>query len=662
MRALCGLVLGGWIAAALVLPPRAANGPPRPPRRVALLIGIGDYRYFLPVPPPPTKLAGPIHDVELMRQVLREKEFVGDDDVRVLTDSAASREGIAAGFRWLAERANDTSDVVVVFYSGHGSNAPDRNGDEARVMPGDVLDEALVPWEARDIHDPDQLVIDDQIEGWLRAIRSRNVTVIVDACHSGTFTRWAGFSGFPRPRGPSGNVSAGSQLLDRRDALAHTLITAAAANELAWEGRFGDRGLVYGVFTYHFARALRAARRGTHYDEILRQVTAEIRSAGWDQTPQLEGDRSALLFRVGEGVARRPFDLVTQAVRGRASIDAGAVHGVRRFAVYDLYPPGETAFRGADRLGQLRVDSVEELRAWGALLEVDSVAPGSRVTLARVPHGARSPGDVLSVFVGADSRVRRAVDSLPFVAVTDDPTRADAAVRSEGGVVLILVGGDTLPPPSDYRSDWVRRGQAGGRVLKGYALSAAALCRPLRRALAIAILRVIENPQSPPPEVLGVEVALVVSDSPPAPRPAGVDTAYIGRAYDLWVRVSATESSTMYLAAAIEGYGQDPVPFYPQSDSMPRPVALRVWVRVLQGIHPTEPPGPEVVRFYVGSEQYDFRTLLSSIPDTTCELRRRAAFDWPPPEPVVGWTAVEHRIVVRRPPATPGGAGGTHPR
>ncbi|HZC76260.1 MAG TPA: caspase family protein, partial [Ktedonobacterales bacterium] len=129
--------------------------PPRPPRHVALLIGIGDYKYFEPPPGPPgqTDLSGPPNDVPRMRFTLRRYGFDGDSNVRVLRDAAASRQGIADGFRWLAERATDSADVVVVFYSGHGSRTRDANGDEALVTPGDTLDEALVPWDAKDVYD-----------------------------------------------------------------------------------------------------------------------------------------------------------------------------------------------------------------------------------------------------------------------------------------------------------------------------------------------------------------------------------------------------------------------------------------------------------------------------------------------------------------------------
>ena len=339
----------------------------RPSRHVALIIGISDYKNFiLSGPPGQSDLQGPRNDVELVRAALRSRLFDNPADILILTDSGASKAGIAEGFHWLIERANDPSDIVVVFYSGHGSNTPDLDGDEARVTPGDRRDEALVPWDADDIHDPAQLVVDDQIGHWLDSLATRNVTVIVDACFSGTVTR-GGEETDSRPRGPlesiGDTVAVVSNSTGFRTGRGYTLITASSANEVASEKVLGDHGEVYGVLTWFLTQAIRGAGPTARYDELFQAFVPQMKGKS-NQTPQLEGDRSALLLSEKQDLPARPFVQVSPAGDGRYRVDEGAIHGVRKAAVYDLFPATETKFTGP-ALGQLVIDSLGPLESWG---------------------------------------------------------------------------------------------------------------------------------------------------------------------------------------------------------------------------------------------------------------------------------------------------------
>src|SRR5262249_34924258 len=61
----------------------------------ALLVGINDY--------PDHPLRGCVPDITRMRDVLAQHYGVGDDRMRILTDSAATQAGITDGLRWLAQ-------------------------------------------------------------------------------------------------------------------------------------------------------------------------------------------------------------------------------------------------------------------------------------------------------------------------------------------------------------------------------------------------------------------------------------------------------------------------------------------------------------------------------------------------------------------------------
>jgi hypothetical protein len=593
-----------------------------------LLIGIADYKNFEPPPGEPghTDLHGPGNDVERMRISLRRFGFAGDSNVRVLRDDAASRQGIAAGFRWLAERATDSADVVVVFYSGHGSRARDLNGDEARTTPGDSTDEALVPWDAASTADPQQLVLDDQIGEWLARLRTANVTMIVDGCFSGTMTRGLGSV---VAKGSFGDAQVGSRPSPRQllDNPRHTLITASAPGETANEVQFGPDQRWFGALTYELTQALDAASPTARYDEVMREVTHRIgANRETPQHPQLEGDRGALLFRVSAVVPRRAFVLVTPLPGRRISIDAGAVHGVRRAAVYDVFAPTEKSFDGPG-LAQIMIDSVGEIASWGQVLgQAGTFAIGARAALAQLPRGAERVRALRLYLPAAAAAARRGLESLRFVELTDS-TQADArlAARRAGGWDVI-VSGVALPPLPEEGS-------------------VSEVCPRLARAFAIKSFEAIDNPAASLD--LQLEARFVESDAPVPTSGSTEDTFYVGRSYDLWVMVGARAGERLYLTAASEGYTGPPAIIFP-SAMQPGPnnefLPLNEWVRISRGVKAAEPTGLEVVKLLVGADQYDFRMFVQGFAQCT----RFGTREVPGPAPRIHWRAQGHRIMILR--------------
>ncbi len=103
----------------------------------ALLVGINRY------PDPGNELKGCINDVRQMAETLKTRYgFPGDGNMRILTDARATTKAILDGLAWLAAGASP-GDSLVFHYSGHGSQVPDRNGDETT----DRLDEILCPYD-----------------------------------------------------------------------------------------------------------------------------------------------------------------------------------------------------------------------------------------------------------------------------------------------------------------------------------------------------------------------------------------------------------------------------------------------------------------------------------------------------------------------------------
>jgi hypothetical protein len=147
----------------------------------ALLIGIGTYASL----PEKMFLEGPKNDVPLIEKLLKEKHGYAADQIRILLDKDASRASILASIdEWLVN-GTQPGDRVYLYFSGHGLQVKDASGDEE-----DGLDEALSTYDivAGD-GDWSNVILDDEIDAMLAKLKDRAVSIVIDACHSGTISR-----------------------------------------------------------------------------------------------------------------------------------------------------------------------------------------------------------------------------------------------------------------------------------------------------------------------------------------------------------------------------------------------------------------------------------------------------------------------------------------
>lgn len=153
-----------------------------PAEQRALLVGVGQYQT------PGIDLPGIDLDLERMRETLIRLGFA-DRQIRSLADSEATSANVIAGFETWLKQGVQPGDRVVFYYSGHGSNVPDLDGDEE-----DGVDEVLVTHDMRRARIQGRatlagVVTDDKLAALIAAIPSKNIWLIIDACHSGTMTR-----------------------------------------------------------------------------------------------------------------------------------------------------------------------------------------------------------------------------------------------------------------------------------------------------------------------------------------------------------------------------------------------------------------------------------------------------------------------------------------
>ncbi len=254
----------------------------------ALLVGLNAY------PNPSNSLRGCLNDVLQMSRMLQES-FRFDDprQIRVLTDHRATTSAIKERLRWLVDSAR-AGDVLVFHYSGHGSQVPDRHGDES-----DGLDEIICPYDL----DWDDPFTDDDLFEIVRGLpASVNLTVILDSCHSGTGLREATGSGrgarrrwMPPPARLGGPVRADA-LMRRFGAKAvecgAILIAGCRSDQSSADADIG--GEYHGALTFYLCRAIEELGFGGSYRTVIGRTRHLLQLNGYEQVPQLEGPPALL--------------------------------------------------------------------------------------------------------------------------------------------------------------------------------------------------------------------------------------------------------------------------------------------------------------------------------------------------------------------------------
>lgn len=268
----------------------------------AVLIGINRYRM------PGADLRGCVADVHNLRTLLAARFDFAPANIVSLIDATATKRAIEAALRKLVAGGR-RGDVLLAHFSGHGSNVPDDDGDEA-----DGRDEVLCPVDL-DWRNP---LRDD----WLRTCFDRlragvNLTVITDCCHSGTITRALAPPDAPvigrflpspqdliavesgrRLRGSvrSGLHASAPAARRRRDVvladLPEVLITGCRADQTSADAAID--GAFHGALTYNLVAALKGTPLTPSHRELHALTSARLARAGFDQVPQLEGTRTRI--------------------------------------------------------------------------------------------------------------------------------------------------------------------------------------------------------------------------------------------------------------------------------------------------------------------------------------------------------------------------------
>jgi metacaspase-1 len=263
----------------------------------AVLIGINRYQI------PGSDLNGCVNDVKNLGGVL--KTFYGftDKDITILTDLRATKKAMQAAIQKLIA-VGKKGDTLLLHYSGHGSNVPDDNGDEA-----DHRDEIMCPTDL-DWKDP---LCDDWLRKTFDTVRAGvNLTVIMDCCHSGSITRaiispdapirerflpcpldlMAAESGRKLRGAVRGKLGKAPRGRKRKGDIVpvdiqEVLITGCRDTQTSADAQIS--GTYNGALTYYLVESIKEAKGNLTYRELHKKTLQKLKRNDYDQVPQLEG-------------------------------------------------------------------------------------------------------------------------------------------------------------------------------------------------------------------------------------------------------------------------------------------------------------------------------------------------------------------------------------
>jgi hypothetical protein len=296
----------------------------------ALLVGIDTYEYVTP-------LRGSKNDVKDMRRFIQKVWGYQSSEIRTLLDKEATRENILNTFdEWLI-KGTKRGDRVFFYYSGHGYYVYDEDGDE-----DDGYDETLCPVETQIT--ANTMILDDEIQERLQRLKGRQVTVVIDACHSGSVTKnLAQRSAMPiikipvlksqrvfgPPKSLSRSMNAEGFISSEGNVIAYS---AVAPNQVA----LVDIEHPYrGVFTHRFIQGVEKKRADSNHDgqvshaELLEYTRRESQAycerhkeqcTAGVLSPQLEAKPEILTKDVRSGKAPRQANPVSDGGDNKANL------------------------------------------------------------------------------------------------------------------------------------------------------------------------------------------------------------------------------------------------------------------------------------------------------------------------------------------------------
>jgi WD40 repeat protein len=223
--------------------------PPPQPRLFVLLIGINKYVFV-------NKLNCAVPDVEAL-----EKAFLANAkpplfakvETKLIKDPDATRDGILKGLDWLNDNVKE-EDVAVVCYAGHGET----EDDQFYLVAVDAVLKKLAK----------TAVSGGELKTRLAALKSRQVLVLLDACHSGAIS--------------SDQLELARDL--KRSDCGVAVFCAAEGKEFSLENQEEGHG--------YFTKAMLAGLKGDAGKNLAGEITlSRLHAFVEEKVPEFSGDK-----------------------------------------------------------------------------------------------------------------------------------------------------------------------------------------------------------------------------------------------------------------------------------------------------------------------------------------------------------------------------------
>lgn len=311
----------------------------------ALVIGVSDYFHL------DADLRGPANDTALVTQMLIARG-VAPDRIRLLASEGAgtapgvsilqapTRAAILSELTRLSQQAA-AEDTVFFYFSGHGSQAPDQNGDEAGGYDEILLPADATGWKGA-IGAVENAIVDDEMATHFQAIldTGAHLVAVLDACHSATGFRALGqqaaaaryvnpvMLGIPQSDIPEESAREGRPLQGD-----FAFLYSSQSNQRSFEYPLGDAenpANWYGDFTRALMGVL-SAETSLSWQQALQAATDGMsRNGPAVQSPDGEGTlMSAGVFGQASPEERFAFD--------GDQLQAGLLQGLAEGAVVQVF-------------------------------------------------------------------------------------------------------------------------------------------------------------------------------------------------------------------------------------------------------------------------------------------------------------------------------------
>jgi hypothetical protein len=410
--------------------------------RRALLVGISDYETGT------NSEDGWRHlntkrDLENMRYVLETFYGFKSSDIRTLANGEATQSNIVRTFReHLIGKTRP--DAAVFYFTGHGHQVLDEDGDEV----ADGLDEVLVTWVPRasqalpkDQRRKMMYMLDDTIAGLLKDLSASmhdtnqkmqgSIAVIFDSCNSGSATKgdpslvrkgrpWNEAIDGPLPKGQGGADLASGWLGSGNGIDGLTFLAGSQSNQFSYMMPNSLRdGSAMTYYLTEFLTSIARAKtdRQVTYSDAHRWVSAKVSGMSGRQDPQIEGNDSAPLFGDGTPQVTQWLASVRRALANplRLELNEGMLHGVTKGSRFAVYKRNSDVSKTSNKLADVEITGVDTTTSTAKIDKARTPQPKPDDYLAaqavvteyrfdapplRVLMGAEIPGDKATKLLG----------------------------------------------------------------------------------------------------------------------------------------------------------------------------------------------------------------------------------------------------------------------